>query len=270
MHMHEFITESTARIDSYNGDQHIGSGTGFFCLLAQKDKKTVIGLVTNKHVIAGANYIKLLLTVKKDESIQHETIEIELNSSTTILHSNDDIDACAINISSVLAHFQSQGLQLQHTIISEDIIADDKLFEKILPLEEITMIGYPIGLMDTHNNGAVARRGVIASNPARNYENRPEFLIDMACMPGSSGSPVFLANTNGYSTKEGNVIMGDRLHLLGFLWGGPERTVTGEIVPIPVPMNTKPIAFTRIPINLGFVIKATQLRDIIDQASKFF
>lgn len=89
----------------------------------------------------------------------------------------------------------------------------------------------------------------------------------MACMPGSSGSRVFLANTSDYSTKDGTVIMGNRLHLLGFLWGGTERTVTGEIAAIPASMNTKLIAVTQIPINLGFVIKATQLKDIFDQAN---
>lgn len=268
MHMYEFITKSTARVDSYNGKQHIGSGTGFFCVLAQKSEKAVIGLVTNKHVIAGANNIKILLTVKKDGNTQHQTIEIQLNTSSTILHSTSHVDACAINISQVFSNFQAQDIELQHALVTQDIIANEELFNQILPLEEITMIGYPIGLMDTHNNGAVARRGVIASNPAHNYENRPEFLIDMACMPGSSGSPVFLSNTGGYSTKDGTVIMGNRLHLLGFLWGGPERTVTGEIVAIPAPMNTKPIAVTQIPINLGFVIKATQLNDIFDQANK--
>ncbi|MGC5700529.1 trypsin-like peptidase domain-containing protein [Pseudomonas sp. NFXW11] len=266
--MNEFITKSTARIDSYNGEQHIGSGTGFFCILAQKGEKQVIGLVTNKHVIAGTDNIKVLLTVKKGEIIQHQTIGIKLNNPGTIFHSNRDIDACAINISHIFTIFQTQGFGLQHAVITHEIIANEELFNQILPLEEITMIGYPIGLMDTYNNGAVARRGVIASNPAHNYENRPEFLIDMACMPGSSGSPVFLANTGSYSTKNNTVIMGTRLHLLGFLWGGPERKVTGEIVAIPAPMNTKPIAVTHIPINLGFVIKATQLKDIFDQASR--
>ncbi|MGY4664550.1 hypothetical protein ACVWZ9_005344 [Pseudomonas chlororaphis] len=268
MHMYEFITKSTARIDSYNGEQHIGSGTGFFCMLANKDDKAVMGLVTNKHVIAGATSIKVLLSIKKDGGTQHETVEVPLNSLSTIHHSNSKIDACAINISQVMRLIQDQGLELQHSVITKNIIANEELFDQILPLEEITMIGYPIGLMDTHNNGAVARRGAIASNPAHNYENRPEFLIDMSCMPGSSGSPVFLANTGGYSTKDNNVIMGNRLHLLGFLWGGPERTVTGEIVAIPAPMNTKPIAVTQIPINLGFVIKATQLEDIFDQANR--
>lgn len=174
MHMYEFITKSTARIDSYNGKQHIGSGTGFFCVLAQKGEMAVMGLVTNKHVIAGANNIKLLLTIKKDGSIQHQTVEVQLNSSGIILHSNSEVDACAINISQVFGNFQAQGLELQHALITQDIIANEELFNQILPLEEITMIGYPIGLMDVHNNGAVARRGAIASNPAHNYENRPE------------------------------------------------------------------------------------------------
>lgn len=268
MHMNEFITKSTVRIDAYSGNRHHGSGTGFFCMLAQEGDKLILGLVTNKHVIRSATSVKLLLTVGTGESTHHQSIEIALNNQTTFLHSNKDVDACAINVSLVLSDLQSKGLELKHGIVDHQLIATDELFNNILPLEEVTMIGYPIGIMDVHNNGAVARRGVIASNPAHNYENRPEFLIDMSCMPGSSGSPVYLANPSGYSTRDGNVVMASRLYLLGFLWGGPERTVEGEIKAVPAPMNLKAVAVTQIPINLGFVIKATQLKDIFVQAQK--
>lgn len=268
MHMYEVITKSTARIDSFKGNQHIGSGTGFFCNLAQKGDMAVFALVTNKHVVAGADKVQMLMTVKKGESIEHFNAEVPINSFSVIYHTDKQVDACAINISQIMNQLRTQDYDLQHAIVTQDIIATEELFKEILPLEEITMIGYPIGIMDRHNNGAVARRGVIASNPAENYEGRPEFLIDMSCMPGSSGSPVYLANTGGYSDRDGSIVMGGRLHLLGLLWGGPERKVTGEIVALPAPMNLVPVPVTQIPINLGFVIKATQLKDIFDQAAK--
>lgn len=268
MHMYELITKSTARIDSYKGNKHLGSGTGFFCVLAGDDDGSVLGLITNKHVIKDATSVKLLLTVGSGEISHHQSIELPVTTQTIFLHTNENLDVCAINISRINNNFLAQNLEIKHAFVSKEIIATKEFFEEILPLEEITMIGYPIGIMDAHNNAAVARRGVIASNPAHNYEGRPEFLIDMSCMPGSSGSPVYLANPGTYSKKDGSLIPGGRLRLLGLLWGGPERTVAGEIVAIPAPMNTKSVAITQIPINLGFVIKATELQDIFDQAQK--
>ena len=38
----------------------------------------------------------------------------------------------------------------------------------------------------------ILRRGTTATPIALNFEGRPEFLIDAAVYPGSSGSPVFV------------------------------------------------------------------------------
>ena len=35
-----------------------------------------------------------------------------------------------------------------------------------------------------------------------------KFLIDAACFPGSSGSPVIMYNTVGYTDKAGNLTLG--------------------------------------------------------------
>ena len=81
----------------------------------------------------------------------------------------------------------------------------------------------------------------------------------MACFPGSSGSPVFLANFGNYSDRKGNLIMGTRIKLLGVLYAGPQHTASGEIVLAPVPTQNKPMTFTSMPNNLGYVIKAVEL-----------
>ena len=64
--------------------------------------------------------------------------------------------------------------------------------EGLAAIEDVIMIGYPIGLLDSHNNLPVARKGITATDPVKDYEGRKEFMIDLACFPGSSGSPVFL------------------------------------------------------------------------------
>jgi len=57
------------------------------------------------------------------------------------------------------------------------------------------MIGYPNGLWDHVNNLPLIRRGITASHPGVDYQiegqNGPGVtVIDMACFPDSSGSPV--------------------------------------------------------------------------------
>lgn len=52
-----------------------------------------------------------------------------------------------------------------------------------------------------------------------------KFLIDAACFPGSSGSPVLIINEGGYVDKHGNLNWGNtRVFLLGILHAGPQHT----------------------------------------------
>ena len=51
-----------------------------------------------------------------------------------------------------------------------------------------------------------------------------------------------------------------RLLLLGVLYGGPQTTVTGDIVMSP--NLHKPYTILNIPINLGAVIKAEKIREL--------
>ena len=50
-----------------------------------------------------------------------------------------------------------------------------------------------------------------------------------------------------------------RINLLGILYAGAQLTVEGEIKVLPVPTQMKPVPITKIPIHLGFVIKAKQI-----------
>jgi hypothetical protein len=130
-------------------------------------------------------------------------------------------------------------------------------------LEEILMIGYPNGLWDSVNNMPILRRGVTATHPNIDYEGRREFLIDAACFPGSSGSPVFLFNTNGWTNRAGGTVVGGtRVKLLGILYAGPQHTATGEVRIVMVPTQQRAVAISSIPNNLGLVIKAARLAEL--------
>ena len=135
--------------------------------------------------------------------------------------------------------------------------------EDLSALEEILMIGYPNGIWDATNNMPILRRGITATHPNIDYEGRKEFLIDAACFPGSSGSPVFLFNTSAWTDRKGNTMMGGpRVKLLGLLYAGPQHTATGEVRIVTVPTQQRAIALSSIPNNLGLVIKAARLREM--------
>lgn len=103
------------------------------------------------------------------------------------------------------------------------------------------------------------RKGITATHAGLKWNDRPEFLIDVACFHGSSGSSVFLFNNGGYSHKGGGLAIGSRISFLGTLWGGPVAKATDEIRVIEVPTSTRSIAYSDIPTNLGFVIHSSEL-----------
>ncbi len=92
---------------------------------------------------------------------------------------------------------------------------------------------------------------------------KPVGVIDMARFPGSSGSPVLIANDDGYGTVQG-FTAGTRLHLLGVLYAGPQHRADGTIEIVDVPTDTRATASTRIPIHLGFYVNSVDSRWTLD------
>ena|SRR5437870_8666261 len=118
---------------------------------------------------------------------------------------------------------------------------------------------YPSGLWDSVNNSPLIRRGISATHPLVNYEGKKEFVIDAACFPGSSGSPVFLFEDGMYRSDANSYTPGSRIALLGVLYAGPQFTAEGRLEARPIPHNFAPTPITSVPMNLGFVIHADEV-----------
>jgi len=54
---------------------------------------------------------------------------------------------------------------------------------------------------------------------------------------------------------------GGRIILLGVLFAGPQHVAEGEIQTIEIPLARVPISMSKIPNNLGFVVKAQKIAD---------
>jgi hypothetical protein len=132
----------------------------------------------------------------------------------------------------------------------------------LVNVEDVLMVGYPVGIWDQYNNAPIFRKGITATHPALDYQGKKKFLIDAACFPGSSGSPVFIFNHGSYSDKKGGIVVGDRLYFLGILHAGPQYKADGNIEIVDIPTkNVMVSSKTDIPTNLGIVLRAELLLD---------
>ncbi|BDW98802.1 S1 family peptidase [Maricaulis maris] len=242
-----------------------GSGTGFFFRFCESDEHHIPAIVTNKHVIEGAVDGEISLCVRDKESDTPKigtfhTVQIPDFEKLWIKHPENNVDLAVLPLAPLLKFLEKDSITPFFIAFSKQVLADDKFLAQLQALEDIVMIGYPIGLWDSVNNMPIIRRGCTATPPFIDFNGEPLFLIDCACFPGSSGSPVLLFNTSGYMDKSGNTSLGGiRVKLLGVLFAGPQFTAKGEIKVQPVPTNNIPIAESKIPINLGYCVKATQL-----------
>lgn len=223
-------------------------------------------VITNKHVIANSKKITMFLNICKDgKPIDNEKRGISLSSEvySDYIKTHPSEDLCAIDITQLLLLWKNNyNTDLFIIPISLDTIPKQEQLEELKRIEDVIMVGYPVGLIDEYNNKPIFRKGITATQPKLNYNNKREFLVDIACFHGSSGSPVFILNEDSYSDKFGNVTIGRRVYLLGTIYGNIAEKTHGDIKNVDNPTSASQIAQTNIPINIGTVIKSEALFEL--------
>ena len=258
------LLHSTVRIECEDMQNNISSGSGYVFLFCENDMQSFPCIVTNKHVMRNAARATFHLTLKDEYGNaklgSHEPVTLESGQQYCINHPNQDIDLIALPIGPILNKATEDGRSYHIVPLGKDMLATKELLESLSTMEEIVMIGYPNGLWDRVHNLPIIRKGITATHPKLQLNGKPEFLIDAACFPGSSGSPVLLVNIGSYIGSEGQVCMGStRIALLGTLYAGPQNPTIGDVVVVDVAMVEKHIAVGQIPNNLGYVIHASEL-----------
>ncbi|MBN3175962.1 trypsin-like peptidase domain-containing protein [Pectobacterium brasiliense] len=262
----DLLEYSTVRIECDNGRS---VGTGFFYSIFSNDNENQIPfIVTNKHVINDATkaivYIHVVDT-KTGKEENHIGIDIGDVQKQFFMHPDSDVDLCAIPVGPVLSEIYKMGKEPKLFYFDDKCCYEKHKSKNSLGgLEEVYMTGYPNGLWDHENNKPITRKGITATNIKSDWQGKKEFLIDMACFPGSSGSPVYIYN-DGTFTEGESIVAGTRLILLGILYAGPQIVASGEIKVVDVPAVQKAYVTTNMMLNLGIIIKAEKLDFLMEK-----
>jgi hypothetical protein len=282
--MAEQLLFSTVRIES-----EMGVGTGFLLQVQLNFGGSFIFLITNKHVISGANKIKFFFTKgeattiieednkknklfsKEEKEIKKEILpilgekyECDLAGKEWFNHPDISIDLTLMNISSILNKISQEGNRVFIRTIPLEFIPTKEDIEELDALENILFIGYPIGIYDKKNLFPIIRRGITATPVYSNYEGKSLFLIDASVFPGSSGSPVFVYDKGSFKTRDGTTNIGDRIYFVGVISETIIRNDKGELEFIDIPTKLTPIIKKSEMIDLGIVIKSEKVKELID------
>lgn len=245
--LNDELLYTTVRIQT-----NIGTGTGFFFSFKANGNQHFPVIITNKHVVEGATHGKFLV----HEATKNEEKALPTNKSFTfevpnflprwVMHPDKNVDLCAMPSLSIDDLLSKDNRFAYTQVFKEENIWTDEHLLKFPIAEDILMVGYPKGLWDEFNLLPLVRRGIAASHPALDYGGKSEFVIDAACFPGSSGSPVI-----------GTI--GNQVVLLGVLHAGPIHDARGRVYIKDIPLFWKPKISTHMIIHLGYVVKAKEL-----------
>lgn len=260
----ELLLYNTIRLETQSG-----SGTGFF-FQYNFDNAIVPVIVTNKHVVNHNpnETVRFLLHLGDDKGNAYdENFDVTFNTNW-MFHSTQDI--CITFAQTLFEEVKKlTGKAVFYSGISEDLIYNETQLKELSAIENVTMVGYPTGLWDQLHNYPIFRNGFTASHPGYDFNQKSTGLVDMACFPGSSGSPIFILNENGYADKKGNSYLGaKRIIFLGVLHSGPMMGVNGEIVVVDIPTQQKAFTHTKTMINLGYYCRANELLEFKDSIKK--
>lgn len=258
---------STHRICALHSGKTIGTGTAFNFRFGLSNGSFVNGLVTNKHVIIGADAIEVRIHMRHSNgkfTDEGRSVTMILGDGV-IYHPDTDVDLCFIPHGGWI-EFAGDGKVPFGVALSPDDIPTDTAWGNFDSIVDVWMIGCPNGIYDTVNNLPIARSGITATSPRLLYKGKHEFVVDMACFPGSSGSPIFSAPsfiTIDRTTNSSNFGPPTRSWFLGILYAGPLITSEGKIV-----LGSSPRVEVASMMHLGYAIRSTRILDFklqIDQ-----
>ena len=257
----EELLYSTVKLTACKAGSPVSTGTGFFMYFAKEGDQLFPAIVTNKHVVQGADQITAICHFADGDkpSGKFVTCNMAIAPESYIEHPDIGVDLCAISMGDIMNQAQAAGTPIFARWIDQSIIPSDNDWQYFDAIEEVIMVGCPNGISDEVNNLPMSRRGITASALSRKYNGKDEFMVDMACFPGSSGSPVFIYDRNGYLDRRTNTYkMGQhRIVFVGILYAGPQIASNGQII-----LGQQPRVMVAAMMHLGNVIRSSALHAV--------
>lgn len=222
-------------------------------------------LVTNRHVVEGAasGTVRFIRADQSGLPILGSSTTVSFSAADWFFHPDPEIDLAVAPIGFSLRDLELKGQQVFYRLVGRDLLPRQEVANDLDVLEPITFVGYPSALYDTANLTPIMRRGTVATPVQLDYCDRPQFLVDASVFPGSSGSPVFLLNDNGYKEGGTNHIGATRILFLGVIAQVHKWTRDGRIV-----VASKPKVFVDELIDLGIVFNWHAVEETVDLACK--
>lgn len=257
----ESIMFSTLQVFELDKSLHTtGAGTGFIMSFDYDDGTCIPVLVTNRHVLSGTHSIALILTYNDGGKPDlGNTKTVILPSSDAIFHPNDNIDLAILPIGPKITELEASGFFPFLSFLPAKLIPTEEQWATFDAIETVVTVGYPEGLRDKVNNLPIMRSGITATHPAYDFQGKPEFLIDLPCFQGCSGSPVFIYNMGTYTDpRKKQVNVGSRIYFLGVLRAIQTVTKKVEQSSSSEQPNAEASTYTQA-LDLGCIIKSTEL-----------
>lgn len=255
---------STVKIEATQGGRSVSTGTGFFWA-TQIDGGSMVSLMTNKHVIDGSDGLVIYMhTADTNDpsrpSGKNIRMNIEYGLDGVTRHPDPDVDLIALNVTSLINQAAADGYRTCYRTLTREDIPDARTLELFDSVEEVLMVGCPRGISDEYNNMPLVRRGITATSIRRDFNGKQEFMIDLACFPGSSGSPVFFLNQQDflqYRQPDGSMKSKPKFALMGVLHAGPVVNNEGRLV-----LNQVPSVSVQTMMHLGQVIRSNRIIEL--------
>jgi Trypsin-like peptidase domain len=268
---------STVRIVCTASDGSKNLGTAFFFEFRDSPGMCLPLVITNKHVVEGSDFSDFLvhLDIQSDDpridqgnAPSGNSIPVRVaTQGSWMFHPTADL--CALPIATLLDAAEKDSQRIFYRPLYDSHLPSESDSKYISAIESVLMVGYPTGIWDSRNNLPIVRQGITASPPNVDYQGEPIGIVDIACYPGSSGSPIVILHDGAYFMGKAMCIpSAPHIRLLGILSSGPRYEANGNVSIVNSPTAFVPIAKISIPIHLGFYIKSSQLRYFRTQAEK--
>lgn len=263
--IHNTVKLNCSYLKEIDGETKIvdGSGTAFLFNFSI-DSLRIPCFVTNKHVVKDAYFGSFYMTKKDSLGLPDYngkyTVTPDNFDELWIDHPNPDVDLAIMFAAPIFREAEKKNVRLFTIGFGENNIPNENDLEKITAIEEVYMIGYPLGIWDKVNNIPIVRSGETATPIFLDYQGKSEFLINIPIFGGSSGSPIIIYDKLGYANNIGGIEVGRRrFYLVGVNYAGMKYNAEGTGKIIIDSKESSVSTTTSIFANLSIIVKSEEI-----------